>query len=368
MATPDRQVAPGAGPASTLVESLRTWAPTAQVRVPATTVTAPRRRVIDAHNHLGRWLSPTHDWVVPDVGVFVALMAECHVSHVVNLDGRWGDELDANLARYDRAFPERFSTFCHVDWALLTEPGATARLVDSLVASAAAGAKGLKVWKDLGLTVRDASGALVMPDDARLVPVWQAAGELGLPICIHTADPMAFFDPLDESNERIEELGAHGDWWFGDRSTYPSFDRLLDAMEGAIASAPGTRFMGAHVGCCAEDLGRVGAMLRRHPNLWVDLGQRLGEIGRQPRRFREFAVEYADRVVFGTDAYPATAAEYRLHYRFLETADEYFPYWSDGGAPPQGRWHISGVDLPDDVLTRIYDDNPRAFLGRPASD
>src|SRR5918999_2455762 len=172
--------------------------PESALRVPESRVERPRFPVIDAHNHLGRWLASwagrAGDWVVDDPGALVALMDELDVAAIINLDGRWGDELEANLDRYDRAYPGRFATFCHVDWADLAAPE---RLAVSLRESAERGARGLKVWKDLGLGVCDAGGRLVLPDDPRLGALWEAAGTAGLPVLIHTADPVAFWAPLD---------------------------------------------------------------------------------------------------------------------------------------------------------------------------
>jgi predicted TIM-barrel fold metal-dependent hydrolase len=290
-------------------------------------------------------------------------MDEVNVATIVNLDGRWGDELAANLDRYDARHPDRFATFCHLDWSALTGPDPTGTLVRSLESSRAAGARGLKVWKDLGLRVRDAAGRLVLPDDERLADVFAAAGALGLPVLIHIADPLAFFAPLDRTNERVEELVAHPDWWFGDPSL-PGFDQLLDALEAVVAAAPGTTFIGAHVGCAAEDLRRVGRMLGRYPNFHVDLGGRLGELGRQPRATRRLIEAYADQVVFGSDAFPPTAAAYHTYFRFLETDDECFPYAPDSDIPPQGRWDISAISLAPPTLAAVYADNARRILGR----
>jgi Amidohydrolase len=343
--------------------AMRDWDPVPQVRLPVTEVPRPRFPVIDAHNHLGRWLAEPGSWMIPDVGELIDLMAVRGVTHIVNLDGRWGAELEANLDRYDRSRPDLFSTFCHLDWSAFDRPRPTAALIASLQASVTAGAKGLKVWKDLGLHVRDAAGKLVMPDDRRLLPVWEAAGELGLPICIHTADPVAFFEPLDEHNERLDELGEVPEWWFGDASRYPTFMRLIDSLEHLVAATPGTRFMGAHVGCFAEDLGWVSRMLGTYANFAVDIGGRLGEIGRQPRRFRQLVHDHPNQVIFGTDCFPADSATYALHYRFCETADEHFAYHGDEGIAPQGRWRVSGIHLPATALRKVYATNARNFLG-----
>ncbi len=297
---------------------------------------------VDAHGHLGTWLTPT--WAAPSVGELLELLDACNVRAVVNLDGRWGDELERNLDRYDRAHPRRFATFCQLDWSLLAGERPIESLVASLRASRAAGAKGLKVWKDLGLHVRDDRGELLLPDDARLAPIWDAAGELDLPVMVHTGDPAAFFEPVDARNERIEELQAHPDWSFADRSRFPTFERLRDAFEALVAAHPRTAFVGAHVAGSAEDLAWVGRVLDANPNLRVDLAARIAELGRQPRAARGFIERHADRVLFGTDVVPADAREYAIHFRFLETEDEHFAYSTDE-IPPQGRWAISGLGL-----------------------
>jgi predicted TIM-barrel fold metal-dependent hydrolase len=344
--------------------ALADYRPRPQLRVPETRVERPAVRAIDAHNHLGRWITdwvrPGGGWMIEDVPALVALMDELDLETIVNLDGRWGDELEANLDRYDRAHPGRFLTFCHVDWADVDNPE---QLVASLEASARAGARGLKVWKDLGLGVRDRHGELVLPDDSRLAPLWDAAGELGLPVLIHTADPIAFWEPADAFNERLEELAVHPEWAVG--PAMPSFARLMDALEAVVAGHPATTFIGAHVCCCAEDLGWVDRMLRAYPNVFLDFSQRIAELGRQPRAARRLFVEHADRVLFGTDELPPRRAAYETYFRFLETDDEHFAYSPDPDNPwPQGRWRISALDLPESVVRAIYRDNALRVLAR----
>ncbi|WP_307836007.1 amidohydrolase family protein [Phycicoccus sonneratiae] len=325
-----------------------------------TVVARPPVPAIDVHNHLGTWLSPDGSWLVPSVRDLLGTLDDLGVERVVNLDGRWGEELEANLRRYDRAHPGRFATFCHVDWGLLHTGDDGRALLASLDASVAAGARGLKIWKDLGLGVRDEAGALVRPDDERVVRVVQRAGEHGLPVLIHTADPVAFFDPLDGTNERLEELAGQPDWWFGDRTRHPSFEDLMGALERLVAACPGTTVIGAHVGCHAEDLSAVGTMMDRYPTFHADLGGRLAEIGRQPRAFARFVAAHPDRVLLGTDAYPPDPQAYRNLYRFLETDDEHWPYdGADDEAEPgsQGRWRVSGAALDPALLPALYRDN-----------
>jgi predicted TIM-barrel fold metal-dependent hydrolase len=347
---------------------LRDWRPASQLRAHETHVARPAVPAIDVHNHLGRWLTDG-DWMIPDVRAFVDLLDDCGVQTVVNLDGMSGDELTDNVERYDRAHPGRFLTFAQLDWARLAQPGGVAALCAVLDDAVRRGARGLKVWKNLGLGIRDSAsspesqGALILPDDPRVIEVVAHAGELGMPALIHTADPIAFFEPLDERNERLDELRGAPDWWFGDRDRYPSFDRLLEAHAALVLACPGTTFIGAHVGGAAEDLDRVERLLAAAPNYTVDLAGRLAELGRQPRRTARLIADFPDRVLFGTDAYPATAGAYRLHFRFLESADEGFEYDPGAEIPSQGRWAVSALDLDPALLPALYRDNAARVLG-----
>jgi predicted TIM-barrel fold metal-dependent hydrolase len=341
---------------------LRDWTPTSQVRTTVTAVERPAVPCIDIHNHLGRWLSDDGGWIVPDVDALLALLDAHDVETVVNLDGRWGRELTENLERYDLAHSGRFVTFCQFDWSALQEDDAAARLARQLKDAVDRGARGVKVWKDLGLRWRAASGELVLPDDPVVVELLGAAGEAGLPVLIHTADPVAFFEPLDSNNERIDELGERPDWWFGGPE-HPPFHRLIDALENLVSRTPGTTYVGAHVGCYAEDLGWVDRMLSTYPNFHVDTGGRIGELGRVPRSFRRLVAAHPDRVLFGTDSYPPDATAYELAFRFFETDDEAFGYAPGCDIPPQGRWDVAAANLPPSVLPAFYADNARRILG-----
>ncbi len=198
-------------------------------------------------------------------------------------------------------------------------------------------------------------------DDPRLESIWQTAGELGLPVIIHVADPVAFFDPIDETNERWEELGEHPDWAFTS-PPYPPFLHIMDGLANMVARHPGTTFIGAHVGCYAENLEWVGALLDRCPNFYVDISARIGELGRQPYSARRFFLRYADRILFGSDMGPEPEA-YRIIYRFLETEDEYFNY-NTGPIPQQGRWYVNGLHLPNEILEKVYSRNAERILNQ----
>ncbi len=343
---------------------LRDFAPRPALTRNETVVEQPRFPVVDAHNHLG-YLVPNAPfggaWPTRPVAELVAELDRSGVRAVVDLDGGFGETLRHELARYVEAYPERFVVFAGLDYAAFErERNIGAYLANQLREGVAAGARGLKVWKLLGLRLRDQGGKLYAVNDARLDELWAAAGELGVPVLIHVGDPVAFFQPLDRFNERYEALQAHPDWHFlgGD---LPSFHTLMEQLADVVMRHPRTNFIGAHVGCYAENLGWVGQIMERCPNFFIDISARLAELGRQPYTARDFFMRHADRILFGADA-PPSQAVYRLHYRFLETRDEYFPYWL-GERPPQGRWMIYGLDLPDAVLRQVYYENAVRVLG-----
>lgn len=344
--------------------ALEDYRPRQAMRTASHPVARPRFGAIDAHNHLGMPFGG--DWAGRSPGELAAVMDAAGIERIVDLDGGWGDGLRREVARWQEALPGRVAVFAGLDYASWAhDPEFGEREAARLREAVAVGARGLKVWKLLGLRARDVTGRLVPVDDPRLDPMWAAAGELGLPVTIHIADPVAFFEPLDARNERWEELHAHPDWHFWparppgrpDLDGFPPFDELIDGLEAVVARHPRTTFIGAHVGCAAEDLGRVSLILERCPNFHVDLAARIAELGRQPYTTRAFFLRWPDRILFGTDMAP-DPAWWAVYYRFLETWDESFAYDVDPDeAPGQGRWRIHGLGLPDDVLRAVYREN-----------
>ncbi|MCX6017472.1 MAG: amidohydrolase family protein [Chloroflexi bacterium] len=335
--------------------NLPDFRPQPKLVVPSIAVLAPRFPVVDAHNHLGIF-GGNYDRRKPQE--LFARMDEAGVTHYVDLDGGWGESVVRDrLERFKAYAPDRYCVFAGVPWAKWREHGdafgdyAARRLREQ----ARWGAQGLKIWKNFGLHERDQNDAVVSVDDVRLDPLWATAGELGLPVVIHVADPVAFFDPVDARNERWEELHAHPDWMFPS-PPFPPFMTIMEQFARLVERHPQTKFIGAHVGCYAENLAWVSALLDRCPNFYVDISARIGELGRQPYSARRFFLKYSDRIFFGIDAGPDIES-YRLYYRFLETDDEYFNYSAGSETPLQGRWNIYGLHLPDDVLRRVYAGN-----------
>jgi predicted TIM-barrel fold metal-dependent hydrolase len=358
---------------------LKDFQPRSMLKVPETRVDRARHPVIDIHTHLGfrakgvagvphgeemRFRAPAAE-VLP-------VMDRVNLQTMVNLTGGVGRGLDQSIAQYQTAHPGRFITFTEPRFDQIAQPNYPREQAAEIERAQKAGARGLKVLKTLGLYLREqvTSGPLVAIDDKRFDPMWEACAGRKMPVAIHISDPEAFFLPTDRFNERFEELNNHPDWSFHGRD-FPSFQQLLDARNRMFARHPNTTFIALHVGHNAENLGYVAECLDKFPNMHVEIGARIGELGRQPRTARKFFDRYQDRILFGTDAVPHGVetpqqifgeALYHIYFRFLETEDEYFDY-APAPVPPQGRWRIYGIGLPDAILRKVYHDNAARVLG-----
>jgi predicted TIM-barrel fold metal-dependent hydrolase len=334
---------------------LRDWAPKSAMVTKVTNVDKPMFPVVDDHNHLGTgkaFLTPAQ------VAHYLAEMDAAGMRTVVNLDGMWGNDLKETLDALDNAHPGRFLTFAQINFDGLDDADWSKREADRLEASFKAGAKGLKFHKSLGLGERHKDGTLLKVDDPKLDPIMEVCAKYHRPVMIHTADPAAFFTPLDRFNERWHELNTHPDWLFYGKD-YPQQKDLLAQFIHLVAKNPKTTFIGAHFGNNAEDVATVAKWLDTYPNLYVDIDARISELGRQPYTARKFFLKYQDRVLFGTDT-PPNRTSYRIYYRFLETDDEYFDCAASHHL--QGFWMIYGVFLPKDVLEKIYNKNAERIL------
>jgi uncharacterized protein len=333
---------------------IRRYDPTPALITRVTLVDRPRFPVTDIHAHWTRAMEPA---------ALLDAMDDVGVERAVNLSGGSGDELDEMLERFHQVAPGRLAIFANIDFDRIDEPGFGRAMAAMLERAHARGAAGLKIFKSLGLTIRDGSGRLVPIDDARLDPIWAMCGTLGVPVLIHSADPVAFFAPVDGKNERWLQLQRFPGWSVHG-PPFPAREDVLRQRDRVLERHPNTRFIGAHMGGNSEDLEALAHRLDRYPNFVVDLSGRVAELGRQPYTSRRFLLQYQDRVLFGTDRYPGRPDQprTRIYYRFLETDDEYFKYY-DHPFPPSGEWRIYGVHLPDEVLRKVYQANADRALG-----
>jgi predicted TIM-barrel fold metal-dependent hydrolase len=322
--------------------------------------------VVDAHSHF--YIRLRHDR--HQLEEFVRLMDRNRIAICVSFDGRLGNQLDAHIDFLWKEHKSRFAIFANIDWQGsgredqpatwdCHQPDFARRTVLQLETARQRGISGVKVFKSFGLSYRNPDGSLIQIDDPRFDPIWEACGRLQLPVIIHTADPSAFFDPITPENERYEELSRRPEWHFPS-SQYPSRDHLHAARNRLFTRHLSTTFIAAHLGNDGEDLQQTSQLLQEHPNVVVEIASRISELGRQPYSAREFMIRHADRILFGTDG-PWPEQRYRYYWRFLETLDEYFPY-SEKPFPPQGFWRIYGINLPDDVLRKIYYQNAARLI------
>ena len=353
--------------------SLANYEPKSMVQVPETHIDRARYPVIDFHTHIsvsakseaGVEMVPERRYLGTPEELF-AVMDRKNILSMVNLTGGYAAGLAQAVGRYDQAFSGRFYTFAEPSYSLFLTPHYPKLQAEAIERAHRDGARGLKILKTLGLYLREnlTSGSLVKIDDHRFDPMWDTCGQLNMPVAIHVSDPVAFFTPTDRYNERFEELNNHPDWSFHGRD-FPSNAELIEARNRVIARHPKTQFVALHVGNFSENLANVSDNLDRFTNLHVDIAARIGELGRQPRTARNFFEKHQDRILFGTDATPHgdefpqqvfNDKLYEIYYRFLETDDEYFDY-APAKTPPQGRWQIYGINLPDSILRKVYYEN-----------
>ena len=359
---------------------LKDFQPKSMLKVAETKVPRARFPVIDFHTHLGfrsgvsgvpqgeetKFRAPAAE--------LLKVMDQVNLQTMVNLTGGVGKGLEQSIAQYQTAHPKRFVTFTEPRYAQINDANYAREQAADIERAHGAGARGLKVLKTLGLYLREkvTSGPLLAVDDKRFDQMWEACAGKKMPVAIHVSDPEAFFLPTDRFNERFEELNNHPDWSFHGRD-FPSNRALLEARNRMFARHPKTTFVALHVGHNAEDLAYVSECLDKFPNMHVEIGARIGELGRQPRTARRFFDRYQDRILFGTDAVPHGTQTpqqifgtqlYQIYFRFLETEDEYFDY-APAPVPHRDAGRSTGLDYRKGSCRRSTTGTPRGCWACP---
>ncbi|HZO56210.1 MAG TPA: amidohydrolase family protein [Bryobacteraceae bacterium] len=337
------------------------YQPKSSLVVPEHPVTRAKFPFIDVHGHPRGMMTPEK------FDQFVKELDTLNMRGMVNLDGRWGDKLKQTVDLIRSKYPGRFVVFANLDFTNIDSHDWTKKAVRQLEDDVKNGASGLKIYKNLGMDLKDSRGNRVRTDDSRFDPVWSACGRLKIPVLIHTGEPRQFFDPADKTNERwleLKEIPSRA----RPRDRYPSWETVMGEQHRVFEKHKGTTFINAHLGWLGGDLGELGRMLDRMPNVNTEIGAVLAELGRQPRFARQWFIRYQDRVLFGKDSY--NPVEYHTYFRVLETSDEYFDYYRRRHA----FWKMYGLDLPDEVLKKLYYKNalrivpgfdPKLFVTKP---
>jgi predicted TIM-barrel fold metal-dependent hydrolase len=299
---------------------------------------------VDVHNHQFRMADS-------DLGEVVAEMDKLNMAVMVNLSGRGfrrveapdgsvsfalrdGDYLRRAVENGERSAPGRFIVFTNLDWSGIDDPEWAGRTLRQLETDVANGAKGLKIYKSLGLEAKDSEGRRIAVDDPRFDPVWTRCGELGIPVLIHTGEPAAFWLPKDADNERLLELTERPER-YRDPAVYPPWEQIMAEQQNVFRQHPNTTFINAHLGWMGNDLAALGRLMDELPNMYTEIGAVLAELGRQPRFARQWLTKYQDRVMFGKDSW--RPEEYPTYFRRRHAF-----------------WRIYGLDLPDEVLKKLY--------------
>ena len=320
--------------------SFEDYNPKSTLVVPGDSIFRAKFPFIDVHGH--QYRMPTQD-LTP----VVADMDKLNMGIMVNLSGRTGDELVQSVKNIATNFPGRFVVFANINFQDAGSEGWTEKMVAQLEQDVKNGARGLKVYKSLGLSNKDAQGNRLAIDDMRLDPIWAKCGELGIPVLIHSADPASFWDEFDGDNERWLELKTHPRRK-RDATNPAPFQQIMNEQYNMFKKHPKTTFISAHMSWLANDLGRLGELFDEMPNMNVGIGAIIAELGRQPRFAKAFITKYQDRVLFGKDSWKPE--EFPTYFRVLESDDEYFPYHKKYHA----YWAMYGLDLDDEVLKKVY--------------
>jgi predicted TIM-barrel fold metal-dependent hydrolase len=285
-------------------------------------------------------------------------MDKLNMKVMINLSGRGrGDDehLVNSLNNVKSNQPSRFIVFTNIRFNDIDDPNWTENTVNQIKEDVRRGANGLKIYKSLGMYNNDSAGNRISINDVRIDPVWEVCGELGIPVLIHSADPAPFWDPHDDKNERWLELKLRPRRKRGPEDPAP-WQTIIDEQHDIFRKHPNTNFINAHMGWYANNLGKLGEMMDEFPNMYVEIGAVIAELGRQPRAANKFFEKYQDRVMFGKDAW--NPEEYYTYFRVLETEDEYFPYYKKYHA----YWKMYGLGLPDEILKKLYYKNALAVI------
>ena len=324
------------------------YEPVTTLVVPENKITRSKYPFIDIHNHQ-RDMSPAN------LETLIKAMDQLNMGLMVNLSGQGGENLKRSIQNVQLNFQNRFVVFTNISFNGVGDEGWISTTLKQMEEDVKNGAMGLKIFKNLGFSVKDKEGKRVLVDDPRLDPIWKKCAELKIPVLIHTADPKSFWDPVDENNERWLEITTHPNRKRGATDPVP-FEQLIEEQHRLFKNHPRTTFIAAHFGWFPNDLNRLSILLDEMPNVLVEFGAVIAELGRQPRTAKKFFEKYQDRILFGKDSW--VPAEYPTYFRVLETEDEYFPYHKKYHA----FWRMYGLGLPDTILKKVYYKNALRIL------
>jgi len=320
--------------------SFEDYNPKSTLVVPGKEIKQAKFPFIDVHSH-------QRDMSVGKLTTLLKEMESLNEGIMVNLSGGSGASLKSKIDNINESYPNRFVVFANVDFDNVGESGWGEEAAKQLEQDIKNGAKGLKIYKSLGLRYKDVNGKRLAIDDARLDPIWAKCAEMDGPVLIHAADPKSFWDDMNSDNERWLELKTHSRRKRSATDPAP-WEQIIQEQHNVFKKHPKTKFINAHMGWYANNLPKLGKLLDAMPNMNVGIAAVIAELGRQPQNARAFFIKYQDRILFGKDSWKPE--EFPTYFRVLESNDEYFPYYKKYHA----FWAMYGLNLPDEVLKKVY--------------
>jgi len=330
------------------------YSPTSTLVVSETPTYKSKFPFVDVHSH--HW-----DMPVKDLSKIVKEMDSLNMGYMINLSGSGfgvfsGKQklMDINLTKslqnVKENYPNRFGVFLNLDLTKIDDVDFKENNIKYIEDAVSQGAIGLKIYKNLGLNLRDSRNIRVPVDDDRLSHIWETCAKFNIPVLIHSGEPKAFFDPVNKYNERWLHAREKPNS-FRPSDKYPSFDQVMYEQYQLFKKHPRTTFINAHFGWYGNDLAKLSEQLAELPNVYVEFGAVINELGRQPNTARRFFEDYQDRILFGKDIYKMD--EYYIYFQVLETDDEYIEYYRKR----HGLWRLYGMNLSDEILKKVYFEN-----------
>ena len=332
---------------------LKDYRPQSIYKIPVTEIPKAKFPVIDMHTH-------PYAKTEAEIEAWVRNMDEVGIEKGMILTMTTGAEFDEIHRKYAK-YPERFEAWCGFDFTGYDKPGFGASAIKELERCKQAGARGVGEIHDKGQGLRSGKSKApgMHPDDPRMDAVWDKCGELGMPVSLHVADPIWMYEKMDRHNDGL--MNAY-QWRLDNQPNIVGLSGMVDIFERTLARHRKTTFIACHFMNLDYDLGRLGEVLDRNPNLYADISARYAETAPIPRFAGQFYEKHADRLVYGTDM-GVDNAMYRVTFRILESWDEHF-YETDQFSY---HWSLNGFGLGDGILKQVYHENAaRVLAGRRA--
>jgi uncharacterized protein len=327
---------------------LKDYRPKSIYKIPITEVPKAKFPIIDMHSH-------PYAKTPKEIAEWVKNMDEVGVEKTMILAMATGKEFSDIYRKYS-AYPDRFEVWCEFDYTGYNQPGFSTKAIKALEQCHDIGARGVGELHDKGKGLSSSTmKALGMhPDDARMDPLFERCGQLGMPVSIHVADPIWMYQPMDNTNDGL--MNAYT-WRLDNQPGIVGLSGMVDILERTVKKHGNTTFIACHFANLDYDLARLGEVLDAHPNLYADIAARYAETAPIPRFTAKFYEQHADRLVYGTDM-GFDKPMYRITFRVLETSDEHFYETEQFGY----HWSLNGFGLSDEILRKVYRDNAERLL------